>query len=51
VLVCEVDLNLIQQIKDKWCLQMTMRPELYAKEFAEHIKPDFKPQAVYEPAD
>lgn len=51
VLICEVDLNLIQQIKDKWCLQMTMRPELYAREFAEYIKPDFKPQAVYEPAD
>ena len=22
VLVCEMDLNLIQQIKDKWCLQV-----------------------------
>ena len=32
-------------------LQMTMRPELYAQEFAEYTKPDFKPQAVYEPAD
>jgi len=22
VLICEVDLNLIQQIKDKWCFQV-----------------------------
>ena len=30
-------------------LQMTMRPELYAKQFQEVLKPDFQPQAVYEP--
>ncbi len=32
-------------------IQMTMRPEMYAQAFADYIKPDFKPQAVYEPAD
>lgn len=51
LLVTEVDLNLIQQIKDKWCFQMTMRLEMYAQEFAEAVKPDFKPQAVYESRD
>ena len=32
-------------------LQMTMRLDMYAKEFAEAVKRDFKPQAVYEPND
>lgn len=51
LLICEIDLNLIQQIKDKWCLQMTMRPELYAKQLADYLKPDFKLQTVTEPTD
>jgi beta-ureidopropionase len=51
LLVTEVDLNLIQQIRDKWCFQMTMRLDMYAKQFAEAVKPDFKPQAVHEPTD
>lgn len=38
---------------DAYCvtLQMTMRPEMYAEELAEFIKPDFKPQAVFEPSN
>lgn len=32
-------------------MQMTMRLEMYAQEFAEAVKPDFKSQAVYEPRD
>ena len=71
LLVTEVDLNLIQQIRDKWCiqvstlplcgescspspsslLQMTMRLEMYAREFSEALRPDFKPQAVHEQTD
>ena len=31
--------------------QMTMRLDMYAREFAEAVKPDFRPQAVYEPND
>ncbi|XP_065889908.1 beta-ureidopropionase-like [Dysidea avara] len=48
LLVTEVDLNLNRQIKDKWCFQMTARYDMYAKELAEAIKPDFKPQIVHE---
>ena len=70
LLVTEVDLNLIQQIRDKWCfpvrphvpqhntclyifpsLQMTMRLDMYAREFSEALRPDFKPQTVHEPTD
>ena len=87
LLISEVDLNLISQIRDKWCFQvlllpyiriyntytqkllytyrhaiygvclivslwqMTMRLDMYAEEFSEAVRPDFKPQAVYEPVD
>ena len=30
---------------------MTMRLDMYAEEFAEALKPDFKPQVVHEPSD
>jgi beta-ureidopropionase len=46
--VTEVDLNMIQQIRDKWCIQMTARYEDYAKELGEYVKEDFKPQIVKE---
>lgn len=32
-------------------VQMTMRLDMYAQEFAEAVKTDFKPQSVYEPRD
>jgi beta-ureidopropionase len=48
LLVTEVDLNMIQQIRDKWCIQMTARYEDYAKELGEYVKEDFKPQIVKE---
>ena len=46
VLVTEVDLNLCQQVKDKWGFQMTMRLEEYARWLSAAAKPDFKPQRV-----
>jgi beta-ureidopropionase len=49
VLVCEVDLNLCRQVKDKWGFQMTARLDLYAHEFSEAIKPSFKPQIIRDP--
>lgn len=52
VLICEVDLNLAQQHKDSWMLQMTARFPDYAKFLADYAnggknknKP-FKPQVV-----
>ncbi|XP_003391994.2 PREDICTED: beta-ureidopropionase-like [Amphimedon queenslandica] len=51
ILICEIDLNLIQQIRDKWCFQMTQRTEIYAKLLADAVKPDFKPDIVYETTD
>lgn len=41
VLVTDVDLNMCQQIKDKWNFTMTGRHELYAKLLTEYSSPDF----------
>jgi len=49
LLVSEVDLNLCQQIKDKWQFQMTARFPMYAEFLTEFVKPDFKPQIVRDP--
>ncbi|BBN04517.1 beta-ureidopropionase [Marchantia polymorpha subsp. ruderalis] len=46
LMVADCDLNLCQQVKDKWGFRLTARYELYAKFFNEYIKPDFKPQVV-----
>ena len=32
-------------------LQMTMRLDMYGKEISDACRPDFKPQAVYEPSN
>ncbi|KAJ7528922.1 hypothetical protein O6H91_15G025900 [Diphasiastrum complanatum] len=46
LLVAEVDLNLCQQVKDKWAFRMTSRYELYAELLNKYIKHDFNPQVV-----
>eukprot|EP01120_Amphizonella_sp_Union-15-10_P017256 TRINITY_DN953_c0_g1_i1.p1 TRINITY_DN953_c0_g1~~TRINITY_DN953_c0_g1_i1.p1 ORF type:complete len:386 (+),score=62.31 TRINITY_DN953_c0_g1_i1:97-1254(+) len=46
LLVAEVDLNLCQQIKDKWGFQMTGRHEIYAKFLTNYVKPGFVPQVI-----
>lgn len=48
LLVTEMNLNLIRQIKDKWCFQMTGRYEMYAKELTEATSPGFKPNIIKE---
>ncbi|GAM24436.1 hypothetical protein SAMD00019534_076110, partial [Acytostelium subglobosum LB1] len=48
--VCEVDLNLCQQVKDKWNFQMTGRYEMYADFLTNYIKPDYVPQIVKDPS-
>ncbi|XP_065830482.1 beta-ureidopropionase-like [Oscarella lobularis] len=49
LLVVELDLNLIRQIRDKWCFSMTSRLDLYAKSLANAVSADFKQDIVYEP--
>jgi beta-ureidopropionase len=51
VLVCEVDLNLCQQIKDTWVLQMTARFPDYAKFLTEYVKPGYVPQVISDPSE
>jgi beta-ureidopropionase len=50
LLVAEVDLNLCQQVKDKWGFQMTGRYEMYAQFLNDYIKPDYQPQIVKDPS-
>jgi len=47
LLLAKVDLNLCRQIKDKWCLRMTQRLDLYAESFARAAALDFKPDVIY----
>ncbi|KAL4441392.1 hypothetical protein ABPG74_013687 [Tetrahymena malaccensis] len=46
LLVVEVDLNLCQQIKDKWGFTMTGRHEYYAEKLTDYVKPGFKQQLI-----
>lgn len=46
VIIAEIDLNMCQQIKDKWVFTMTGRHDLYAKLLTNFVKPDFEPQIV-----
>jgi beta-ureidopropionase len=48
--VAEVDLNLCQQVKDKWGFQMTARYEMYAEFLTNYVKHDFKPQIIKDPS-
>lgn len=50
VIVAEVDLNQVQQMKDIWMLAITGRYNLYAKKLADHVRPDWKPQVIKDPA-
>ncbi|XP_070573348.1 beta-ureidopropionase-like [Ptychodera flava] len=48
LLVTEMDLNLIRQIKDKWTFTMTGRHDMYANSLAEVVKDDYKPPVIKE---
>uniref|UniRef100_A0A8D0L9I3 Beta-ureidopropionase n=1 Tax=Sphenodon punctatus TaxID=8508 RepID=A0A8D0L9I3_SPHPU len=48
LLVVEMDLNLSRQVSDKWNFKMTGRYEMYAKELAKAIQPDFIPNIIKE---
>eukprot|EP01104_Vermistella_antarctica_P019250 TRINITY_DN7459_c0_g1_i1.p1 TRINITY_DN7459_c0_g1~~TRINITY_DN7459_c0_g1_i1.p1 ORF type:complete len:459 (+),score=107.32 TRINITY_DN7459_c0_g1_i1:29-1378(+) len=50
VLVAEADLNLIRQVKDSWCLQMTARHSEYAQFLTNYVEHDFRPQVIKDPS-
>ncbi|XP_023221411.1 beta-ureidopropionase-like [Centruroides sculpturatus] len=48
LLIAEMDLNLCQQIKDKWGFRMTQRLELYSDSLYEVVQPDYEPYVIRE---
>jgi len=50
LLVAEVDLNLVRQVRDQWLFQQTGRFELYADFLQRYIQHDYVPQRVRDPA-
>lgn len=50
LLVASLDLNLCQQVKDKWGFRMTSRYDLYADFFNRFVQHNFQPQMVRDPA-
>jgi len=46
--VAQVDLNLNQQVTDKWGFRMTNRVDMYATALADVTKESFQPNVVYE---
>lgn len=50
LMIADMDLNLCQQVKDKWGFRLTARYEMYAKLLSDYIRPDFVPQVVKDPS-
>lgn len=50
LLVADLDLNLCQQMRDKWGFRMSGRYEMYADHLQQYIRPDFQPQVIRDPA-
>jgi beta-ureidopropionase len=50
LIVAECDLNLCQQVKDKWMFQTTARHTMYAELLTAYCKHDFEPQRVRDPS-
>ena len=48
LLVTEVDLNMCQQVKDKWVFTMTGRHDMYADLLDRYVHHDFEPQVISE---
>lgn len=47
--VSEVDLNLVNQVRDKWSFQMTARYDIYADLLAKYLDPKYVPQVIRDP--
>lgn len=50
LMIADMDLNLGQQIKDKWGFRMTARYDMYAADLASYVAHDFKPQVIKDPS-
>ncbi|PRW56067.1 beta-ureidopropionase [Chlorella sorokiniana] len=50
LLVADCDLNLCQQLKDKWGFRMTARYDMYAEQLARYVQHDFTPQVIRDPS-
>jgi len=48
LLVTEVDLNLVRQVRDRWCFQMTQRLPLYRDLLNQASSPEFKRKIIRE---
>ncbi|XP_072043669.1 beta-ureidopropionase-like [Amphiura filiformis] len=48
LLVTELDLNLCRQVRDRWCLQMTGRYDMYGEVLTQAAARDFKPNIIKE---
>lgn len=49
LLVCDMDLNLCRQLKDKWGFRMTARYEMYSYLLGRYVRPEFEPQVISDP--
>lgn len=49
LMIADMDLNLCQQVKDKWGFPMTARYEKYSELLSAYIKEDFCPQVIKDP--
>ncbi|PSC72774.1 beta-ureidopropionase [Micractinium conductrix] len=50
LMVADLDLNLCQQLKDKWGFRMTARYDMYAEQLAAYVKHDYQPQVIKDPS-
>lgn len=50
LMLADCDLNLCQQLQDKWAFRMTARYDLYSSLLARYVREDFVPQIVRDPS-
>ena len=50
LMVCDVNLGLCRQVKDKWGFQMTARYDMYAAFFREFTDMNYAPQVIKDPS-
>lgn len=50
LLVCDVDLNLCRQVRDKWGFQMTARYDMYAALLGRYVQHGFTQQLIRDPS-
>lgn len=50
LLITDVDLNMIRQVRDGWMFHTTARYSMYAEKLSAYVKHDYKPQIITDPA-